>query len=192
VKKLIFLGLAGVAVVAAGGAVVVARLTAPPDPAPEGPGSVAAPAAAAPVSFGPLPGAAHQGPRYLALPSTALDRDLAAATRPCHGRFRLDPGAPPVFTLELEAEQGRSLVVVDARVESAGGASEGLMLCLRERLPGQRVAGGSFPAGERFLIRYVAQQEVERPPPTVPQSPADHPAPQSISRQPASRRAGGR
>lgn len=190
-KRPFLLGLAGVVGLGAVGAAVVASLTQQPDRAPESPGSAPASAgeAAAPPARPTSPSSAPAGPRYLALPAGEVERGLTATLRPCYGRFRVGPGPPAVLTLELEAGDGGGFAVVDARVASAGGASEGLVSCLRELLPGRRVEGGSFPAGERFLVQYVAEQEVVTAPQATPPAPStSHP----ITRQRPSRRAGSR
>jgi len=201
VKRQLILGLAGVVGLGVAGAAAVALLTRPPDRAPPGPGPAPGSTPASAAEAGalperpalPLPLPPPAGPRYLALPPDAIGRDLAAALRPCHGRFRMGPGPPAVLTLELESEEGGGFVVVDTQVASAGGAGEGLISCLRDALPGQRVAGGPFQAGERFMVEYTAKQEVvatpqaRPPPPTTPT-----PTSTSVSRQQLSRRGGSR
>jgi hypothetical protein len=194
VKKLVYLGLAGAVGLGGAAAALVLLLTRYPDAAPEEAGAAPAPApapapdaVAAPLPVTPplaVPG--PQGPRYLGLPPDVVERDLMAVLPPCHRVNAMGPGPPALLTLELEARDAAGLVVVDARVASPGGASEGLLSCARQALLGRRVAAGSFQPGETYLVQLQVRpgSQAASPPPEPPSTS------QSIGRPQRPRRGG--
>lgn len=193
-KRLVFLSLAGIVGLGFAAGAVVLVVTQHPDGAPGAARSVPALPASPPepvapperaISGLPVPAVpAQQGPRSLQLAQGVVARDLTGALPPCHRVNAMGPGPPAVLTLELEARDGGGLVVVDARVASRGGASEGLISCAIQVLLGRRVAEGSFPPGEHFVT------QVEITPPSNAADPPIEPPPtsQPISRQQLRRR----
>jgi len=195
VRRPVFLGLAGIAALGAAATAGVLLFTWQPvgapgqEPAPL-PATRAAPSAAPPGGAAPSPPVqASRGQRSLQLPPGAAARDLTAALAPCHRGNPAGQGLPAVLTLELEAQAGGGLVVVDARVASRGGASEGLLACARQLLLGRRVTLGSFPPGEHFVTWYdvVSPSPAVSPPPDPPST-----SPPANRLQRAQRRAGSR
>ena len=190
-KKQFFLGLAAIVGLGVAAAAVVVLSAQRPDGTPGAAEPAPAREAVTPPadSIPPAPVQGPQGPPYLQLSPATVARDVTAAQSHCHRVNAIGPGSPAVLTLELEARDGGGFVVVDARVASQGGASEGLVLCASQVLLGRRVEEGAFSPGEHFLARY----ELEPPPQATNTSeqPAT-PTSLSVSRQQLRQRGGSR
>jgi hypothetical protein len=66
------------------------------------------------------------------------------------------PGTgPPSFLLQIEAEAGGTLRVVDAPVEARGAAEDGLIACVQESLRGRDLGASGLASGSRLRVRYV-------------------------------------
>jgi predicted transcriptional regulator len=64
-----------------------------------------------------------------------------------------ETGGTPVLVLEIETGPGR-VRIVDAPVETQGGASDGLVACAQQVLRGRVVAAPGVEAGQRARLTY--------------------------------------
>ncbi len=64
-----------------------------------------------------------------------------------------EAGGTPILVLEIETSPGR-VRIVDAPVETQGGASDGLVACAQQILRGRVVAAPGVQAGQRARLTY--------------------------------------
>jgi hypothetical protein len=69
----------------------------------------------------------------------------------------LGEGGATVLMLEIEASSDEVLIV-DAPVESRGGAGDGLIACAQQVLRGQRIAAPGAKPGQRFRLMHSLTQ----------------------------------
>jgi hypothetical protein len=133
-----------------------------PPPPPKGSWE-AVPPAARPGALGPA-GAAISGVLSDLQPRLSACFDEVSQAR--HGRDPVaeaqdatleDQGGTTVLMLEIEASRDE-VRIVDAPVESRGGASDGLVACAQRVLRGHRAPAPGVKPGQRFRLLYTLTQ----------------------------------
>ncbi len=128
----------------------------PPPPEPPKGSWEAIPVVARPSALGPLAGAIGRGLIELQPQLAAcFDEDTAAryGTRPVSVAKDASTGSrsTPVLILQIETG-GDEARIVDAPVDSAGSASDGVIACAQSVLRGRRFPAPGAPAGARYRM----------------------------------------
>jgi len=182
VKWQILAGLAGIALLGGGAALLIVRATdpgagaSPPAEVERAQGS-AGPAAPPPPQVEPPPPPPRPpGPRRLQLPERVAARDVTAAVARCLRDHPTSTGGGARLTLELEPLEGGGLRISAVPVAAWGNASQALVECAQRQLVGRTIDIGRFEPGERYLASYDLESTAVAPPPPVPPTsmPARH------------------
>jgi len=190
VKRQILAGLAGIAILGGGAALLIIRATEPgaaaqPPAEPERAQAPAGPAVTPSSPVEPPPPPRPPGPQRLQLPDRIAARDVTAPVAGCLRDHPTSQGGGARLTLELEALEEGGLRILRVPVAAWGNASQALIECAQRQLVGRTIAIGRYAPGERYLAAYDLESAAVAPPPPPAPAPASTIPPRRASQRSA-------